>query len=696
MVLAGLVAGLLVAELVFRWRDDGAFPHLNVYRADPELGVRLRPGATQRLAFGGNPTTSIRINGDGFRGAELPPPGKDEVLVVGDSQVFGLGVEEDQTFSARLAAALHRTVVNAGVPTYGPGEYRQVIAEQLARRHPKTVVFTLNLVNDLFEDKRPNRERHAVWDGWAVRKESAPDGVTHFPGRELLYRRSHLFFALRRWWHRGDEIDRRGFASEGTWRDLVAAGEDVSAKRRADEARARERGEELATVQRQLERSEDGVDSAIRQALAGSQGFDYDALAKARANPGDIVEESDPYAEGGRLVSVTAQQIGTAARVRARLRKQLARWARAHRGETAEAARQSLETSDKLLAQLTELDAQRIQAALEPPLADTLRDVRKLVQGGGARLVVLILPIDVQVSADEWKKYGHDPIDMAPSRALTDELVELCRSLGVSALDASAPLAAAEPGAFLDKDIHMSPKGHAAVAAALAKTLAQPPPRPARASARSPVPVPALWQRSPEVIVRGSTAASCETKKIREWLRVLCTHGRELAPRGVELVRDDGGESMVMAMPHGVSLLIPVIEGREVAAKITWPDKTRVLHVRWPAGGKPEMAFDEPVVLRKKTAAEQSSLAYPRARQGDFVSPVERAICDCWNRLHGGSRYKDHFTCTGVYGAPDARCTETYAPGPGDGPSWPSEQLRRCEQMLACVRGDPGAPPSPP
>ena len=45
----------------------------------------------------------------------------------------------------------------------------------------------------------------------------------------------------------------------------------------------------------------------------------------------------------------------------------------------------------------------------------------------------------------------------------------------MSALDATAALAAAEPGAFLNRDLHMTPKGHDAVARALAATLAEPP-----------------------------------------------------------------------------------------------------------------------------------------------------------------------------------------------------------------------------
>src|SRR5262245_33429982 len=105
-VLAGLTIGAILSEVAFRARDDGAFPHLNLYTPDPALGVRLLPGESMRLAFGGNPVTTVRINRDGFRGADLPPPGDNEVVVVGDSQVFGLGVEENETFSARLEGLL--------------------------------------------------------------------------------------------------------------------------------------------------------------------------------------------------------------------------------------------------------------------------------------------------------------------------------------------------------------------------------------------------------------------------------------------------------------------------------------------------------------------------------------------------------------------------------------------------------------
>ena len=87
--------------------------------------------------------------------------------------------------------------------------------------------------------------------------------------------------------------------------------------------------------------------------------------------------------------------------------------------------------------------------------------------------------IDVQVDRREWEKYGvHDGPDMSDSLVLIDDLVADAQDLGLRALDATAALRGAEPGAFLDHDIHMTAKGHAAVATALAATLTAPRERP--------------------------------------------------------------------------------------------------------------------------------------------------------------------------------------------------------------------------
>jgi hypothetical protein len=666
-VLGGLVVGLVLTELIFRWRADGAFPHLNVYKPDAELGVRLIPGRETRIAFGGNPATDVRINRDGYRGANLPAPaaGRDEILVVGDSQVFGLGVEEGQTFSARLGAKLGKgaLVINGGVPTYGPAEYKAVVAEYLARRPVKTVVFTINMVNDLFENGRPNRDRHAVWDGWAVRRESSPGSVTWFPGRDLLFNRSHAFFALRRWWHsRGPALDDRGFASEGTWSDVMANGDQARTRHAADAKRLEERNAELVATASDLNNAEDEL---VGAALRASD-YDNDAhfqLRAARANPGDIVEEGSPYAEASRGVHVTAEQIRKGVAFRKKLEAEMLAKARAKGDQKLIAA---FETRDKLERQLALLDAAPELAAFESPLAPVLREVKALCDAKGARLVVLVLPIDVQVSADEWKKYGQPPRDMEPTLVIIDDVLASAAAIGVTAVDATRPLHAVQPGAFLKRDIHMTPKGHQAVADALAEAIATPPPAPRTSVARadrSAVPIPSAWRAAREINVRGSTKANCETKRIREWLRIACRRdGNGLEPRDITVVSGDAGEAMIMLMPGATTLLVPVERGRDLVVDFGWHGHTQRLTSAWPAdAAQPAIAFADKVTR----PLEQVNSFY------EHRSATEEAICRCWRDVYGE-------TCNGVYGAPDPACVATYA---------------SCSQMLACVLRDPASPP---
>ncbi len=123
-VVAGLAVGVLAfsfgAELACFAASGGAFPHVNFYVPDPELGVRLKPDQASRISFSGNPVTRINSNNEGYRGSDWPEPTVPEVLVVGDSQVFGLGVEEDQVAASRLSRILGRPVINGRVGGQAP------------------------------------------------------------------------------------------------------------------------------------------------------------------------------------------------------------------------------------------------------------------------------------------------------------------------------------------------------------------------------------------------------------------------------------------------------------------------------------------------------------------------------------------------------------------------------------------------
>lgn len=486
-VLATLGVGVAVgaAELVFRARDDAAFPHLNVYVADSALAVRLRPDAEQRVRFGSaaNPITSVHIGPEGYR-EPLPPPTPGDVLIVGDSQVFGLGVEADQTFSHRLRAHLggDTRVANLGVPTYGPDEYLAVLEAALQTRKPRAIVFAVNMVNDLFEATRPNLQRHAVLDGWAIRKERMPASSFPLPYREILLGRSHLVYALRR---SGEAAP--ALASEGGYQDLLGiARETTLAEQKArDDYERGSRGHSAIEDAAYLEFAR--LDAALHRTLFDkvkcfgqyvSDGHDQyagltDEFACGRLDPtlkAGAEVELYPNAEESRPIRVTAEHLKRAAWMRAYLDDNQSAIAEVEHIPAVKAA------ADKRNAARDEYYALRGERPrYEPtstPLSPALEKLASLAKAHSTRAVVLVLPIDVAVSSTEWAKYGQPAtLDMAAVNAFSTAVVAQSKALGLEALDATPLLAAAEPGAFLDADIHMTPKGHDAVAVGLAAVL---------------------------------------------------------------------------------------------------------------------------------------------------------------------------------------------------------------------------------
>jgi hypothetical protein len=682
-VLAGAVVGLVLCEVGFHYRDRGAFPHLNVYVPDATMGVRLRPGATERVRVANNAPTEVRINADGLRGGPLPPPSPahDEIVVVGDSQVFGLGVEETQTFSAELARRTKRPVVNAGVPTYGPEEYNRLLAELLPKRKPGVVVWTVNLANDLFEAAHPNTERHAVWDGWAVRKETAPSKVVDFPGRSLLFRDSHLVFAWRRWVsnrraraeadsevaaigaRRDPVVD--GTPSEGTYRDLLGVSEKTRAARAAAEERsARERGEKVKALNEarsSLRQLEVQLDKVVQETIPDEE-VGVGLLRTAVADPGDIVRVT--YAEGARPIRATAEEIKRAAETRKKLEAAL-------RAKRDTENIRKLTQFDALAAQVKGLTAEANGVELvrsRSPLLPHLERAKALAAEHGARLVVLVLPLDVMVSKDEWKKYGTAPIDMSATRILAEDVVAAAESLGATAVDAHDALAAAEPGAFLDGDLHMTPKGHEAVAVALKKVLdtksappAQAPLPGARSQQRALVPPKPRAERSPAPTPDELAKAEwrdadtgCRWQLVREWVRLRCKRA------AIEVTTPGRGEAMVLNLRDTATLLVALPEGDAVEGRIVDARGERRFVGNWP------LADESPWF----TVAG----ARPAKRPAPVPSERELQLCACQEKLGGD--------CAALYGAADGACFER----------WRDD----CAHLVACARGDRASAPTCP
>lgn len=182
VLLAGAIAATLVlCELVLRIRDahlaapqqmTSGFLHY-----DDRLGWRLATNWHGRHQYAGFNVT-YATDHTGFRrppGDPPPAPAPAANLVFGDSFTFGIGVNDDETFVARLNASadsgsrqdplaarrppeLRRVSllhVNLGVPGYSTDQEVLLAEQELARRtNASAVLLIVCLANDLLDNAR--------------------------------------------------------------------------------------------------------------------------------------------------------------------------------------------------------------------------------------------------------------------------------------------------------------------------------------------------------------------------------------------------------------------------------------------------------------------------------------------------------------------------------------------------------------
>ena len=633
LALAGVCVGLLIAEAVFSSRDDGAFPHLNLYEEDPELGATLTPSSHQRFKLGSNPVSEIHINSDGFRGGEHAKPSEGEIWTFGDSQVFGLGVNDDEPFSSVLAKSLKTQVINFGVPTYGPGEVERLFEQQLKKRKaPAKVIVTINMVNDIFEENRPNRERHKIWDGWAVRLETKPDDVFEFPGRRWLFSKSHLVYAARKALHTED-ISQVNFASEGTWNEVVALGAKQENEKAAIEAKQAAQKEQREAQWKEVSAKLKAKGEKVRKAEQDFLVVEAQESYLTRANPGDIVRNR--RSESSRPTKVTAAMLKQSAEFRSRFR---VKYKKARKEFVA--LRKSVRA-----AAPTVMD-------LDFPLKQHVLSMKKLADEHKTELVVLILPIDVQVSESQWKKYDTSPIDMTSSLALNEEIRSGVEKMGLRVIDPRLALQPKVDASFLDGDIHLTALGHRTVATEIVKALSKPKPVLAEVQAPigSPIPSPEEWLGHPKIekYEKGDGRIKCSVRHADEWVMLEC--------RGVKIFSDDDRSLSAYAKLKGrVRWVAPIRDG-----------ETRILRVARKNGELDSITLTkkEGVLTAKQSASES-------------VDPPERVYA---RFCKGDDDYFRRQSRAGRFYAPVSEaCTKSY---PND-----------CIRQRACDHGSSDAPP---
>jgi lysophospholipase L1-like esterase len=177
--------GVVLAEVGLRAFQPQIFPvhPPGMYTPNPPFGNTLTAGFTgsvQRAEF----DASFRVNSAGFRGPELRPRQANTVRIValGDSQTFGFGVADDETFTVQLERILSQLhpetdfqVVNTGTPGFGTYHQLHLLDSRWEELDPDLVMLQFLPVNDFLDNRAAVRALHPeVREGMLTEASAAP------------------------------------------------------------------------------------------------------------------------------------------------------------------------------------------------------------------------------------------------------------------------------------------------------------------------------------------------------------------------------------------------------------------------------------------------------------------------------------------------------------------------------------------
>jgi hypothetical protein len=218
---AGLVIGSLLivflgVETVLRilgTEIPSSHPLGAFHRFDPEIGWIGAPNVDRpfQLHFGERTfprTVRVRHNRLGLRGKEIPlprTPGKERVVVLGDSFLWGWGVDDDETFSARLSEETGAEVVTLACSSYGTIQEMLLFERSGAAYRPDLVIVGFHVNDpddnvDSFGGRRPYGARSA--SGELVLRNEPVARRIESPVRVWLYDHSKAVLFLGDRWQR--------------------------------------------------------------------------------------------------------------------------------------------------------------------------------------------------------------------------------------------------------------------------------------------------------------------------------------------------------------------------------------------------------------------------------------------------------------------------------------------------------------
>jgi lysophospholipase L1-like esterase len=134
----GILLSLIIAEVGLRIIEKARLGDRAVedkLTNDPQLGRRLAPYAMGHDA-------------NGFRNDDVPQHA--DIVVLGDSQTWGVNVQRPDAWPQQLGRISQQRVYNMGLGGFGPVQY-WVLTERALKLSPKVIVVGLYLGNDLFD-----------------------------------------------------------------------------------------------------------------------------------------------------------------------------------------------------------------------------------------------------------------------------------------------------------------------------------------------------------------------------------------------------------------------------------------------------------------------------------------------------------------------------------------------------------------
>jgi lysophospholipase L1-like esterase len=177
LIVVSLFAALLIGEGVVRIVGAGGtfLTRGRLHCFEPEAGWKCLPNLDAYYCLPGSFNVRVRCNSRGLRGKEtefIKPPGVRRIVVLGDSFMWGYGVENDEMFSSVLEKEITGSEsINLGANGYSTVQELVRLETEGLRYDPDwtVLVFCWNDLEDNFDDKSGGRPVALVEEGENLR-----------------------------------------------------------------------------------------------------------------------------------------------------------------------------------------------------------------------------------------------------------------------------------------------------------------------------------------------------------------------------------------------------------------------------------------------------------------------------------------------------------------------------------------------